>query len=202
MHLGFRPKPGLFPQPLKPPMPPIFPPAVAAGLKPATRIQSERLPGTCCPGMLPTPGHRFGRVRSEGLDALGEHCMDPVMDPSRGGYPTAISLLLGSPERACGGAISLLLGILERCSVVFSSGEKTPLNIEASQTAYRKIALVAEAGGDRDLVTALGPAAAQNGCASLAGHAGEKAVNFATAATVGLKGALGHRVCPVSNLRY
>ena len=60
--------------------------------------------------------------------------------------------------------------------------------------------LVAEACGDGNLVTALGPAAVENSCASLGGHAYEEAVNLATAAAVGLKGALGHRVRPVSNL--
>jgi hypothetical protein len=57
--------------------------------------------------------------------------------------------------------------------------------------------LVAEAGGDGDLVTALGAAAAQNGSAGLGGHADEEAVNFAATAAVGLKGALRHDRDPI-----
>lgn len=60
--------------------------------------------------------------------------------------------------------------------------------------------LVAEAGGDGDLVATLGAAAVEDGGSGLGGHANEKAVNLATAATVRLEGALGHRVCPVSNV--
>ena len=60
--------------------------------------------------------------------------------------------------------------------------------------------LVAEACGDGDLVAALGAAAVEDGLSGLGGHANEEAVDLATAAAVGLKGALGHRVVPVSNL--
>ena len=60
--------------------------------------------------------------------------------------------------------------------------------------------LVAEACGDGDLVTALGAAAVEDGGAGLGGHANEEAVDLATAAAVGLEGALGHGVRPVSNL--
>ena len=60
--------------------------------------------------------------------------------------------------------------------------------------------LVAVAGGDGDLVAALGAAAAEHGGSGLGGHANEEAVDLATAAAIGLDGALGHGVCPVSNL--
>jgi hypothetical protein len=49
-------------------------------------------------------------------------------------------------------------------------------------------------------VAALGAAAVEDGGTGLGGHANEKAVDLATAAAVGLEGALGHRVCPVSNI--
>jgi hypothetical protein len=57
--------------------------------------------------------------------------------------------------------------------------------------------LVAEASGDGDLVAAFGAATAEDSCSGLGGHANEKAVDLATAATVGLEGALGHRDIPV-----
>jgi hypothetical protein len=57
--------------------------------------------------------------------------------------------------------------------------------------------LVAEAGGDSDLVAALGAAAVEDGCTGLGGHAYEESVDLATAAAVRLKGALGHRRYPV-----
>jgi hypothetical protein len=57
--------------------------------------------------------------------------------------------------------------------------------------------LVAEACGDGDLVTALGATAVEDGCTGLGSHANEKAVDLATAAAVGLEGALGHRGIPV-----
>jgi hypothetical protein len=57
--------------------------------------------------------------------------------------------------------------------------------------------LVAEAGRDGDLVAALGAAAVQNSSTGLGGHANEKAVDLATAAAVGLEGALGHGENPV-----
>jgi hypothetical protein len=53
--------------------------------------------------------------------------------------------------------------------------------------------LVAEAGRDRDLVAALGAAAAQHGGTGLGGHAAQEAVDLAPAAAIGLKGALRHR---------
>src|SRR5690348_1845376 len=53
--------------------------------------------------------------------------------------------------------------------------------------------LVAEACRDRDLVAALGAAAAQHGGAGLGGHAAQKAVDLAPAAAIRLKGALRHR---------
>jgi hypothetical protein len=52
--------------------------------------------------------------------------------------------------------------------------------------------LVAETGADGDLVTALGAAAAKNGCTCLGLHAGEKAVGLGAVAAVGLKGTLRH----------
>lgn len=61
-----------------------------------------------------------------------------------------------------------------------------------------EIRLVAIASGDGDLVAAFGAAAAEHGSACLGSHAGEEAVDFATAAAVGLEGALGHRIRPVS----
>jgi len=60
--------------------------------------------------------------------------------------------------------------------------------------------LVAEAGGDGDLVAALGAAAIEDGGSGLGGHANEEAVDLATAAAVRLEGALGHRGYPVSNV--
>jgi hypothetical protein len=60
--------------------------------------------------------------------------------------------------------------------------------------------LVAEAGRDRNLVAALGAAAAQHGSAGLGGHAAQKAVDLAPAAAIRLKGALRHRRILFSNL--
>jgi hypothetical protein len=62
--------------------------------------------------------------------------------------------------------------------------------------------LVAEACGDGNLVTALGAAAAENGCSGLGGHANEEAVDLAATAAIGLEGALGHDVRPVSNFKF
>jgi hypothetical protein len=53
--------------------------------------------------------------------------------------------------------------------------------------------LVAEAGGDSDLVAALGAAAAEDGSTGLRGHANEEAVDLGAATAVRLKGALRHR---------
>jgi len=66
-----------------------------------------------------------------------------------------------------------------------------------AEVLFMRRELVAEASGDGDLVAALGAAAAEDGCTGLGGHANEKAVDLATAATVGLEGALGHRGIPV-----
>jgi hypothetical protein len=57
--------------------------------------------------------------------------------------------------------------------------------------------LVPEAGRDRNLVAALGAAAVEYSRTGLGGHADEKAVDLATAAAVGLEGALGHGKNPV-----
>jgi hypothetical protein len=54
------------------------------------------------------------------------------------------------------------------------------------------VALVAEAGGDGNLVAALGAATAQNGSTCLGGHAAEEAVDLRTVAAVGLECALRH----------
>jgi hypothetical protein len=66
---------------------------------------------------------------------------------------------------------------------------------KSSRAAWQK--LVAVTGGDRNLVAALGAAAAQHGSAGLAGHAAQKSVNLAAAAAIGLEGALRHRRNPV-----
>jgi hypothetical protein len=59
--------------------------------------------------------------------------------------------------------------------------------------AFRAMArLVAVAGADSDLVTALGAATAEDGGTSLGLHAGEKAVSLGAVATVGLEGTLRH----------
>jgi hypothetical protein len=58
--------------------------------------------------------------------------------------------------------------------------------------AVRCDELVAEASRNSDLVAALGATAAQDGGTGLGGHANEKAVNLATAAAIGLEGALRH----------
>jgi len=55
-----------------------------------------------------------------------------------------------------------------------------------------RVQLVAVAGADRNLVAALGPAAAENSGASLGLHAGKKAVGLRAVAAVGLKSTLGH----------
>jgi len=60
-----------------------------------------------------------------------------------------------------------------------------------------RVGLVAEAGRDGDLVTALGAAAVEDGLSSLGGHTDEEAVNFGAAAAVGLERALRHSDCPV-----
>ena len=61
------------------------------------------------------------------------------------------------------------------------------------ETSDRRIwRLVAEAGADGDLVTALGAAAAQNGGTGLGLHAGKKAVGLGAMAAVGLEGTLWH----------
>ena len=52
--------------------------------------------------------------------------------------------------------------------------------------------LVAETSADGDLVTALGPAAAQYGSARLGLHAGKKAVGLGAVAAVGLESTLRH----------
>jgi hypothetical protein len=52
--------------------------------------------------------------------------------------------------------------------------------------------LVAVTCADGDLMTALGAAAAENGCTSLGLHAGEEAVGLGAVAAVGLKGTLRH----------
>jgi hypothetical protein len=57
--------------------------------------------------------------------------------------------------------------------------------------------LVAEAGGDGDLVAALGATAVEDGGSGLGGHANEEAMDLATATAVGLESALGHRIYPV-----
>jgi hypothetical protein len=59
--------------------------------------------------------------------------------------------------------------------------------------------LVAEACGNGNLMTALGATAVQYGRTSFGGHAYEEAVNLAATAAIGLEGALGHDVRPVSN---
>jgi hypothetical protein len=59
------------------------------------------------------------------------------------------------------------------------------------------VELVTEAGGDGDLVTALGAAAAEHSGSSLGGHAAEEAVDLAATTTVGLEGALRHIKFPV-----
>jgi hypothetical protein len=61
--------------------------------------------------------------------------------------------------------------------------------------------LVAEACGDGDLMTALGAAAVENSGSGFGGHANEEAVDFAATTAVGLEGALGHGIFPVSDLR-
>ena len=60
--------------------------------------------------------------------------------------------------------------------------------------------LVAEASGDSDLVAALGAAAIEDSLTGLGGHANEEAVDLAATTAVGLEGALGHGVYPVSDL--
>jgi hypothetical protein len=52
--------------------------------------------------------------------------------------------------------------------------------------------LVAVAGADGNLVTALGTTAAENSCTGLGLHAAEKTMGFGAAAAVGLKSTLGH----------
>jgi hypothetical protein len=52
--------------------------------------------------------------------------------------------------------------------------------------------LVAESGANRDLVTALGSATAENSGSGLGLHAGQEAVGLGAVATVGLKGTLRH----------
>jgi hypothetical protein len=52
--------------------------------------------------------------------------------------------------------------------------------------------LVAETGADGDLVTALGAAAAEDGCTCFGLHAGEEAVGLGAVAAVGLEGTLRH----------
>lgn len=58
----------------------------------------------------------------------------------------------------------------------------------------RRLRLVAEPCGNRNLVTALGTTAAENSGSGLGLHAAQEAVNFAATATVRLKGTLGHSV--------
>lgn len=60
--------------------------------------------------------------------------------------------------------------------------------------------LIAEAGGDGDLMAALGSAAAEHGSPGFAGHAAKKAMDLAAATAVGLEGALGHVSCPVMRI--
>ena len=72
-----------------------------------------------------------------------------------------------------------------------------PMSAQMDEPRNRR--LVAEACGDGDLVTALGAAAVEDSGAGLGGHANEEAVNFAATAAIGLEGALGHDVRPVSN---
>jgi hypothetical protein len=57
--------------------------------------------------------------------------------------------------------------------------------------AYSK-ELVAEACADGDLVTALGAAAAEDGCACLGLHTSKKAVGLGAMAAIGLKSTLRH----------
>jgi hypothetical protein len=57
---------------------------------------------------------------------------------------------------------------------------------------HRSNGLVAEAGADCDLVTALGAAAAEDGGACLGLHAREEAVGLGAVAAVGLEGTLRH----------
>jgi hypothetical protein len=61
--------------------------------------------------------------------------------------------------------------------------------------------LVAEACGDGDLVTALSAAAAEDSGAGLGGHTYEEAVDLAATTAIGLEGALGHDVRPVSKIQ-
>src|SRR5258707_13220356 len=84
---------------------------------------------------------------------------------------------------------------------------RKPLRSARCEDRLRKLSraqtldeLVAEAGRDRDLVAALGAAAAQHGSAGLGGHAAQKAVDLAPAAAIRLKGALRHRRILFSNL--
>ena len=62
------------------------------------------------------------------------------------------------------------------------------------------VELVAEACGDRNLMTALGAASVEYGLSGLRGHTNEEAVNLAATAAVGLERALGHDGYPVSDL--
>ena len=100
-------------------------------------------------------------------------------------------------------ALQLLWQIRE--CVVFCGSEKAGLNVKRRSGTSPLSAgfvqacgwwseLVAEASGDGDLVAALGATAAENGSAGFGGHANEESVNLATAAAIGLEGALGHRV--------
>ena len=52
--------------------------------------------------------------------------------------------------------------------------------------------LIAEAGGDGDLVAPLGAAAVQDGGTGLGGHADQESVDLAATAAVGLEGAFRH----------
>jgi hypothetical protein len=72
--------------------------------------------------------------------------------------------------------------------------------VSARWNVAHRARLVAEACGDGDLMTALGAAAVEDSLSGLGGHANEEAVDLATTAAVGLEGALGHGVCPVSIL--
>jgi hypothetical protein len=58
--------------------------------------------------------------------------------------------------------------------------------------------LVAEAGADGDLMTALGAAAIKNGGARLRLHAGKEAVGLGAVAAVRLKGTLRHEKTPTA----
>ena len=57
--------------------------------------------------------------------------------------------------------------------------------------------LVAEAGGDSNLVAALRAAAIEHSLAGLGSHTNEKAVDLGATAAVGLERALGHNIYPV-----